>query len=330
MNPILTLPIIIAFLCTFIMTIKWIPIAHKLELVGIDMNKPNKPKVAEMGGVPLLGGILGGVLSYIGINTFILGQHSINLALFAAISTILIIAFIGLVDDLLGWKTGLKQWQKPLITIPAALPMMVANLGKSTVSIPLIGNLELGLLYPFLIVPIGIVGASNGFNMLAGYNGLEAGMGIMIISAMSIVAYHTGSSWVAMIGVITVASLIAFLYFNWYPAKIFPGNAFTYMVGAIMACMAILGNFEKLALILFIPYYMDFFLPLRKSMKAEAFAKTNEDGTLEKPYDKIYDVTHLSIVVIKKIKGKVYEKDVTISIMLFEAILAIIGIKMYI
>ncbi|MEM0285662.1 MAG: hypothetical protein QXW34_00785 [Candidatus Methanomethyliaceae archaeon] len=330
MNPILILPIIISFLCTFIMIIKWIPIAHKLELVGIDMNKPTKPKVAEIGGIPLLGGILGGFLSYVGINTFILGQISINLALFATISTILIIAFIGFVDDLLGWKMGLKQWQKPLLTIPAALPMMVTNLGKTTISLPFFGNVELGLLYPFLIVPIGIVGASNGFNMLAGYNGLEAGMGIVIISAMSIVAYHTGSSWVAMIGVITVASLIAFLYFNWYPAKIFPGNAFTYMIGSIMACMAILGNFEKLALILFIPYYMDFILPLRGRMKTEAFGKVNSDWTLDKPYPKICDVTHLAIVIIKKIKGRVYEKDVTISIIIFEIILAIIGIKMYI
>ncbi|MEM2667589.1 MAG: hypothetical protein QXE60_02350 [Candidatus Methanomethylicaceae archaeon] len=330
MNPILILPIIISFLCTFIMIIKWIPIAHKLELVGIDMNKPTKPKVAEIGGIPLLGGILGGFLSYVGINTFILGQISINLALFATISTILIIAFIGFVDDLLGWKMGLKQWQKPLLTIPAALPMMATNLGKTTISLPFFGNVELGLLYPFLIVPIGIVGASNGFNMLAGYNGLEAGMGIVIISAMSIVAYHTGSSWVAMIGVITVASLIAFLYFNWYPAKIFPGNAFTYMIGSIMACMAILGNFEKLALILFIPYYMDFILPLRGRMKTEAFGKVNSDWTLDKPYPKICDVAHLTIVIIKKIKGRVYEKDVTISIIIFEIILAIIGIKMYI
>lgn len=330
MNPILLLPPLIAFLCSFIMTVKWIPIAHKVGLVGIDMNKPTKPKVAEMGGIPILGGILGGILSYVGINTFILGQSSINLALFATTSTILIIAFVGLVDDLLGWKIGLKQWQKPLLTMPAALPMMVANLGKSAISLPFVGTLELGPLYPFLIVPIGIVGASNGFNMLAGYNGLEAGMGIIILTAMSVVSYYTGSSWVAMIGVVAVASLLAFLYFNWYPARIFPGNSFTYMIGALMACMAILGNIEKLALLLFIPYYMDFVLPLRSRMKTEAFGKVNEDGSLEKPYPKIYDVTHLSIVVLKKVKGKVYERDVTISIMLFEVVLAIIGIKMYI
>jgi len=329
MNPILLLSPALSFICTFIMTKKWIPIAHRVGLVGADMNKPTKPRVAEMGGIPLLGGVLGGILSYVGINTFVLGQSSINMALFAMTSTVLTIAFVGLIDDLLGWKIGLKQWQKPLLTIPAALPMMVANLGRSAVSLPFIGDVNLGIFYPFLVVPVGIVGASNGFNMLAGYNGLEAGMGIIIIGTMSIVTYLTGSGWVAMVGIATVASLLAFIYFNWYPAKIFPGNAFTYMVGAIMACMAILGNVEKLGLLLFIPYYMDFILGSRGRMKVEAFGKVNDDWTLDKPAPKICDVAHLAIVVIKKIKGKVYEMDVTLSILLFEVIISIIGLKIY-
>jgi UDP-N-acetylglucosamine--dolichyl-phosphate N-acetylglucosaminephosphotransferase len=186
-----------------------------------------------------------------------------------------------------------------------------------------------GILYPLLIVPIGIVGASNGFNMLAGYNGLEVGMGTVVVATITLVVYLTGNSWVAIIGLVTLASLIAFLIFNWYPSKIFPGNAFTYMIGAIIACMAILGNVEKLAVILFIPYMIDFFLPLRSKMKAEAFAKVNEDGSLEKPYDKIYDITHLMIALLKKIKRKVYERDVTISLMVIEIILAAIGIMLY-
>jgi UDP-N-acetylglucosamine--dolichyl-phosphate N-acetylglucosaminephosphotransferase len=64
-------------------------------------------------------------------------------------------------------------------------------------------------------------------------------------------------------------------------------------------------------------------------MKAEAFAKVNPDGSLEKPYDKIYDITHLMIVILAKLKKKVYERDVTISLMLVETILAIIGLVLY-
>jgi UDP-N-acetylglucosamine--dolichyl-phosphate N-acetylglucosaminephosphotransferase len=329
MNPLLFIAIAISFLATVFFTRKWIPIAKKVGLVGKDANKPTKPEVSDMGGVAVLAGILGGALFYIGLNTFVLNQVDFNLTLFATISTIMIIAFIGIIDDLLGWKIGLSQLQKPLLTIPAALPMMVINAGHSAISLPIFGDVNLGVLYPLLFVPIGIIGASNGFNMLAGYNGLEAGMGIVIISAISLVAYFTGSGHVAMMGVIVVAALLAFLFFNWYPAKVFPGNTFTYMIGAIIGSLAILANVEKLALILFIPYFLDFILKARSRMKAETFAKVNPDGSLEKPYEKIYSVTHLIIIFLAKLKRKVYERDVTLTIILIEAVLGALGLLLY-
>ncbi|MEM1659108.1 MAG: hypothetical protein QXK94_08760 [Candidatus Jordarchaeales archaeon] len=325
MEPLLLVSPVLSFVVSFFLTKRWIPLAHRAGIVGKDMNKVGRPEVAEMGGVPVFAGIASGLMFYIALNSFVLNQRALNLFIFAALSTILMTTIVGMIDDALGWKIGLKQWHKPLLTIPAAIPMMVAGAGNPVISIPFVGTIDLGLLYSLIIVPIGIVGASNGFNMLAGYNGLEAGMGVVILSAMSLYAYAMGESWVAMIGVTTIAALLAFLYFNWYPAKVFPGNTFTYMIGAIMACMAILGNMEKLALILFIPYYMDFIFGSRGRMKIEAFGKVNEDGTLDKPYYKICDVAHLFIVILKKLKGKVYEKDVTVGIILFELCIASIA-----
>jgi len=308
---------------------KWIKVAHKAGLVGEDLNKLGRPKVAELGGVVVIAGFLAGTLSYIALNTFLFNQVKYNLYVFASTTTVLIIALIGLIDDILGWKIGLSKIQKPLLTLPAALPMVVVNAGHSTVDIPLLGCVNLGILYPFLIVPIGIVGASNAFNMLAGYNGLEAGMGIIILGALSCAAYVTGSEWVAVIGLVMSASLLAFLKFNWFPAKVFPGNTLTYAVGALMACLAILANIEKLALMLFVPYYLDFLLPLRKGMRVEAYAKVNDDNSLELPYDGIYDVTHLAIYVLKKVKLKVYEQDVVISILMFEVLIVFIALKLF-
>jgi UDP-N-acetylglucosamine--dolichyl-phosphate N-acetylglucosaminephosphotransferase len=329
MNPLLFLAIAIAFLGTLFFTMKWIPVAKKVGLVGKDANKYAKPEVAEMGGVAVLAGILGGALFYIGLNTFVLNQTEFNLALFATLSTVMIIAFVGIIDDFLGWKVGLSQLQKPLLTIPAALPMMVINAGHSSISLPFIGDVNLGILYPLLFVPIGIIGASNGFNMLAGYNGLEAGMGLIIISGISLVAYTTGSGYVAMLGAIAAAALAAFLVFNWYPAKIFPGNTLTYMIGAIIACLAILANVEKLALVAFIPYFIDFALKARSRMKAEEFGKAQPDGALNKPYDKYYGLPHVMIDAVSKIKGKAYERDVVLSIFLIEAVCVAAGYMLY-
>ncbi len=314
----------ISFIVTLILTPHWIKAAKRVGLVGRDMNKYDKPEVAEMGGIAVIAGFLAGVFYYIGLSTFYFKQNGFIVYIFAAISSILIISIIGIIDDVLGWKIGLRQWQKPLLTLAAALPMAAINAGKSTMILPFIGAVDFGILYPLLIVPIGIAGASNGFNMLAGYNGLEAGMGIIIITALSYVAYLNGYSWVSVLGMCMVFSLLAFLRYNWYPAKVFPGDTLTYSVGALIACLAILGNMEKIAVLLFLPYYIDFLLPLRKKMKVEAFAKVNRDNSLELPYDKLYDLTHLVIYILKKIKKKVYEKDVVVSILVAEAIIALL------
>ena len=324
MEPLLALSFVISFAVTLVLTPHWIKAAKRVGLVGRDMNKYDKPEVAEMGGIAVLAGFLAGIFYYIGLSTFYFKQNGFIVYIFAAISSILIISIVGIIDDVLGWKIGLKQWQKPLLTLAAALPMSAINAGKSTMILPFIGAVDFGILYPLLIVPIGIAGASNGFNMLAGYNGLEAGMGIIITTALSYVAYTNGYPWVSVLGMCMVFSLLAFLRYNWYPAKVFPGDTLTYSVGALIACLAILGNMEKVAVLLFLPYYFEFILKLRSKLKAESFGKPKEDGSLELPYERIYGIEHLAIAFIKKIKNKAYERDVTLLILSIEVFIAII------
>jgi UDP-N-acetylglucosamine--dolichyl-phosphate N-acetylglucosaminephosphotransferase len=171
--------------------------------------------------------------------------------------------------------------------------------------------------------------AANAFNMLAGYNGLECGMGMIMLSAVGITCYITGNAWVAFLAGVLVSVLAAFMFFNWYPAKLFPGNAFTYVVGSLIAVLVMLGNVEKLALILFIPYYFDFIFPMRKKMNVEAYAKVNPDGSLSMPYDGVYDLTHLSIKIVGKLKEKVYEEDVVVLILAMEIVIAVVGILLF-
>jgi len=330
MEPLLFLPLAISFLVTYVLTPYWINAAHRIKLTGKDMNKYVKPEVAEMGGITVIAGFLSGVLLYIALITFYFRQETNLIYILATISTVLVILTIGILDDLLEWKIGLKKWQKPLLTTAAALPMMVVNAGQTAINLPFFGNLDFGILYPLLIIPMGITGAANGFNMLAGYNGLEAGMGVVILAAMGIIAWQVNLGWVGIIAFCMAFALLAFLKYNWYPAKIFPGDSLTYSVGAAIACIAILANEEKIALLLFIPYFSDFLLPLRSKFKTEAFAKANEDNSLEMPYEKdyrgIYDTTHLALFLLKKIKSKVYESNVVTFVLLMEIFLAFIAL----
>ncbi len=225
-------------------------------------------------------------------------------------------------DDMLGWRIGLRQREKVMFTFLIPVPLMVINAGQSVISSPFLGTLDIGLLYPLLIIPIGVIGASNAFNMLAGYNGLEAGLGVVILSTLGLIAYSNGNTVAVVIAVTTVSALIALLYFNKYPAKVFPGDTLTYPVGAIVAIVAIIGNMEKSAVVLFSLYYIEFLLKARGKLRPEWTAKLLDDGSLA-VRDKVYSIPHIAILLLRKVKGKAYEYEVVLLVLLFQVVIAI-------
>jgi UDP-N-acetylglucosamine--dolichyl-phosphate N-acetylglucosaminephosphotransferase len=320
----LIIPWVISFLVAFIFTPIWIRRAKKARLVGKDVHKPDHPEKAEMGGIVVVMGFGAGILAYIAIQTFWFRSYIASLEIMTILTSILIITIIGLMDDILGWKIGIRQRHKPILTLAAVIPMVVLNVGHHTMNFPFIGSVNLGLLYPLLVIPIAIVGASNAFNMIGGYNGIEAGMGIIILSTMGIVAWRLGDVYSTAIIFCMVFALIAFYFFNMYPAKVFPGDTMTYSVGALIAIMAIMGNMERTAVILFTPYFIELILKLRGKMQKESFAEVNKDGSLRLKYKRVYGLEHVAIKILSKIKKKVYERDVVYS--LFGVELIIVGI----
>jgi UDP-N-acetylglucosamine--dolichyl-phosphate N-acetylglucosaminephosphotransferase len=325
MEPLLIAPLILSFFITLLFLPSWIKRAKMAGLTGKNMNKYEKAEIAEGGGITVITGFLAGILFYIALKTFYFNSTGNLIEIFALISSIMIISFIGMIDDVLGWKIGLSKRVRLFFLFIAAVPLMVINAGESQIGIPFMGIVNLGLIYPLIIIPLGIMGASATFNFLAGYNGLEAGQGIIIIGALSLVAFFTGSIWLTVIGLCIVTSLFAFLLFNKYPASILPGDVLTYPLGALIAIFAILGNFERIAIFFFIPYIIETFLKVRGKLKKQSFGLPQEDGSLDSPYKKIYGLEHFSIWFLKKIKKKVYEKDVVYFIYAIQIITIAIG-----
>lgn len=321
----LILPLLLGFFVTLFTIPYWIKKAKEEGLVGKDIHKLDKKEVAEGGGIAVLLGFVIGILSYVAIKTFILETDTTTIEIFALLTTVLIAGIIGLVDDLLGWKIGLTRKARIIILFFAAIPLMVINAGVSE----MIG-LELGLLYPLLFIPLGIVGATATFNFLAGYNGIESSQGILILSGLALVTFFTGATWLSLIAIVMISCLIAFYIFNKYPAKVFPGDALTYPIGALIAIIAILGNIEKIAIFFFIPYIIETGLKVRGKLKKQSFAKLNSEGGLEVPYEKFYGLEHIAIYVLKKMgKEKVKEKEVVYLINLFQIFIIILGLVLF-
>lgn len=328
MEKILILPLLLGFFATLFMLPYWIKKAKKAGLVWRDMHKISHPKnVVGSGGITILFGFVIGVLSYIAIKTFILHTDVTTVQIFALMTTVLIAGFVGLIDDILGWMYGgLSTKLRIFLILIAAIPLVVINAGEST----MIG-INFGLIYPLILIPIGILGATVTFNFLAGYNGLEASQGILILSALSISTYFTGATWLSLISLIMVLPLIAFFIFNKVPAKIFPGDSLTYSIGALIAVIAILGNLEKIAVFFFIPYIIETGLKVRGKLRKQSISKLNEGGGLEMPYEKFYGLEHIAIYLLKKIKKdkRVREKEVVWLINLFQILIIAVGFVLF-
>jgi len=293
-----------------------------------DMHKPGK-KVADWGGIIVVFGALTGIFLYIGWSVFLYQESAQLTFLLAALSSLLLAFMIGYIDDTLGWKVGLKQHHKLILSFMIAIPIIVVNAGESTMNFPLFGSIHVGLFYPLLLVPLGIVAAANAFNILAGYNGLETGMGIIMLSVLSYLSWATGQVGIAIFGLCTVAALLAFLFWNWYPAKIFPGDSMTYFIGTLIAIIAILGNIEKFAAIVFIPYILQTALKFRGRLQKESFGKVGKNGRLVQPYKKFYGLEHIMIALLNKMSGRAYEWQVTVGLLLFESIFAIWALSIF-
>lgn len=323
-NLILIVPIMASFLITLFLMPSWIRKSQQFKFVGKDMNKYEKKEVSEGGGIIAVTGFILGILIYIAIKEFFFNSGANLVEIFSLTTSLLILAMIGLTDGSLGWKAGLRRKIRITLCFFAAVPLMVINAGQSLVSIPLIGEVNLGLLYPLIFIPLGVIGATTTFNFLAGFNGLEAGQGIIIISFFSLISYFSGYPWLAMVGIIIIASLLAFMIYNFYPARVFPGDVLTYPLGGIIAIMAILGNFEKIAVLIFIPYIIEFILKSRGKLIKQSFATPKKDGSLDLKYDKLYSLNHVAIYLMKKLKIKSTEKRVVYAIWAFQILISVI------
>jgi len=301
-----------------------IPFFKRNDIIALDLHKEGKPKVANSGGIPVALSLIAGLMFFIAAQTFIFNVTDHMIYLFASILTILLITVIGFFDDLNrnevvnGKRTirsGLRQWQKPIWTLAAAVPLMVVSAGVQEMYVPFIGSINFGIFYPLVLIPIGVVGAANAVNLLGGFNGSEAGMGIVYCTALGIYALMHNEIVSAAIFFATAASLLGFLAFNWPPAKMLSGDSLTYCLGAVVASGVIIGNMERAGVIALAPFFIELALKLRSRLKASCLGVLQKDGTIKAPSDEIYSWTH---IIMKA--GEFTEKQISMILILIQLV----------
>jgi len=312
--------LLISFMASFILFPVMIFRLKKTGIVGKNMNSATQEEVAEMGGLVIVAGFAAGILAVIAANTFFDLFPSANLiSISAALSAILIVTLIGIFDDLV----SMPQKVKAFMPVFAALPLIVIKEGSSFIKIPFMGNVNFGLLYTLVIIPSEITIAANAVNMLAGFNGLEVGMGIVAMGCLAIIAYLIGKITVLVILLAALGALLATLYYNWYPAKILVGDVGTLSIGAIIAAVVIMGNFEIAGAILLIPYLIDFLIKAKNHFPY-SFGVYKE-GKLYCPDNGPVGLGQL----IMKVSGGISERNLVLVLMGIEVVFGIIAIIIY-
>jgi UDP-N-acetylglucosamine--dolichyl-phosphate N-acetylglucosaminephosphotransferase len=315
----LHLTLLIPAVITFVVTLLAVQFAriYMLEsgVTTVDHNKKKHPIIPTSGGLAVAFGFTFGILTYIfgGSFGFYFPIADINY-LFATVLAVVLIAFIGFLDDInvsktlvkttgmMDYRKGLKQWQKPLFAFVGAIPLMAINAGNSVVSLPFIGPIAFGVLYPLVIIPLAVVFAANAFNLLGGFDGIASGSSLVLSFGLLIYSILYGNYNGTLLAAVLFASIFAFLLYDKYPAKIITGDSFSFFVGAAIVATIIVGNMEAFGLIVFAPWIIEFVLHLRKKFKTTDLGKLRADGTFEPPYGKkIYSWTHL-IMNLKRCK----------------------------
>ena len=297
-----------------------IPRLKKAGIVGKNMNSEKQEEIPEMGGLVMAAGFGAGIIFTITLRTFFDLFLSVSLtSILAVLSTVLIVAIIGVFDDLI----SMKQWIKAFLPVFAALPLMAIKEGYSLMRIPFMGMIDFGILYPLFLVPLGITGAANAVNMLAGFNGLEVGMGVVAIGALAVIAYLIGETTALIILLAALGALVAALYYNWFPAKILVGDVGTLTIGAVVACAVIVGNYETAGAIIIIPYVVDFLI---KAKNRFPYSFGNyRDGKLYCPDGRAVGLAQL----IMKVCGGISEHNLVLMLMGIEAVFGVIAILLY-
>lgn len=322
----LVAPFVMSMLTAVVGAIFLIPRLHKAGIVGMDVHKPGKPPVAEMGGLAIVAGMGVGISTALALHSFfhVLQDASVILLL-AALAAILLTALIGIIDDLL----GMRQWIKAILPALAALPLVAVRAGHVSIAIPFLGAINLWIFYPLLLVPVGVMVAANAVNMLAGFNGLETGVGLVAVGALAVVAAVVHETTALVILLSGAGALLGMLFFNWYPAKIMIGDVGTLSIGALIATAVIVGNIEMAGVIVLIPYAVDFLFKAVHRFPTEASqwaGELKDDGKLHCP---VHGPVSLPQFVMK-VAGGVHGRVLVLVLMGIEAMFGVGAILLYV
>ncbi len=247
------LAMVIALLIALITMPFLMKLSHKLEFT----DKPNKRK-QHKAPTPLCGGVALYIGFFVSYFIFVRDDMKQQAAIFIGATLILL---IGLVDDY--YKTKGKEFPIfPRLVVQMLAAILVFNAGilfKGFTNPFTSQFIELSRTIQFILTITWIFGVTTVINWSDGKDGLAGGLSLIsamtfFVAALIIAKTDTSVLTSAMVSIILSGSIIGFLYYNKYPAKVFMGDSGANFLGFILSITALDGAFKQATVMsLFIP-----------------------------------------------------------------------------
>lgn len=222
---------LLCFITAFVVTLITIPpiisLVKKYQLYDLpDARKVHTAPIPTMGGIAIIAGMMTAV--------FLWFPFSNQIAQISFFFSIVVLFALGIMDDLKDLSAKYK------LIIQIGLAALIALSGIRITSFDgLFGINELPLTAQYTFTILALVGITNAFNLIDGIDGLAGGVGFMSLVTLGLFLTMSGDINTALIAFALAGGLLAFLYFNFNPAKIFMGDTGSLVLGFVVAVLCI-------------------------------------------------------------------------------------------
>ena len=196
--------------------------------------------VPRLGGVAIAAGIgLGaGIMALVHWTEWGRAIPKVELATFAGATSLIFL--VGVVDDIL----GVSMAKKFLVQFLAASLLVYVGWSFSSLKLPVLGLVELGVFGPALSV-VWIVGVTNAINLLDGLDGLASGVTAIIASGVLVLALFQENLMTVLLMAAVAGACLGFLRHNWEPARIFMGDSGALTLGFLLGTMSLHASLKS-------------------------------------------------------------------------------------
>ncbi len=196
-------------------------------------------------GTPMMGGLMFIAAAIICLlcNIPFMADYSVLLVL--AIS--LCYGDIGFVDDFCKMKKkqnmGLNSMQKLLLQLAVSALFLYAMYKTGSMNchlyIPFVNaTFDIHPIVYIFFAMFVMVGCDNAVNLTDGVDGLSSSVTIPVLVFFTAAAMALGKFDLALLPACLVGGLIAYLFYNWHPAKVFMGDTGSLFLGGVVCAMS--------------------------------------------------------------------------------------------